>query len=176
MSRGKKIIINILILGITSFILLGRLGLFFTPLSAHENSERSINYGPSKVIHIENFKGGKYILGTYDKWISCDTVNRVGLIFWVAGSQPVGFENDTSKAVSYTWYSSAKDFRVYGIVNDNDVKKIEVTLSNGEVLTQTDFYEDLFLIRWKRKENLYFSAIRGYDEENRLIYEENTDS
>jgi hypothetical protein len=175
MSRIKKIIRNIVIIVILSFFTITQLGLHFTPLSAHESSERSINYGPSEVIHIEDFKNGKYILGKYDKWISCNTVNRTLLFFWSAGSQPVGFENDKTKKVCYTWLlTSYNNFRAYGIVNDKDVKKIEVTISNGEVLTQTDFYEDLFLLAWtsKGKENVYFRGIRGYDSEGNIVFEE----
>jgi sRNA-binding regulator protein Hfq len=152
-----------------------QLGLHFTPLAAHESSERSIHYGPSEVIHIEDFKKGKYILGKYDKWVSCDTVNRVWHFFWTAGNQPIGFENDKTKAVSYTWMlSSYNYFKAYGIINDKNVKRIEITLSNGEVLTQTDFYEDLFLLTLesKGKENVIFKAIRGYDAEDKLVYED----
>ena len=173
MSRIKKIIRNIFIIVILSFFIITRLGLHFTPLSAHESSERSINYGPSKVIHTEDFKGGKYILGKYDKWVSCDTVNRTLLFFWSAGNQPIGFENNKTKKVCYTWSASYDNFKAYGIINDNNIKKIEVTLSNGDVLTQTDFYEDLFLLTWKSKANEeYFKAIRGYDAKDKLVYEE----
>ncbi len=172
MSRVKKIIRNIFIIIILSFLITAQLGLHFTPLSAHESSERGINYGPSEVVHIENFRNGKYILGKYDKWVSCDTVNRTLYFFWTAGNQPIGFENDKTKKVCYTWSSSYNNYKVYGIVNDKSVKKIEVTLSNGNVLTQMDFYEDLFLIAWetKDKDNIYFKAIRGYDAANKLIY------
>lgn len=174
MSRIRKIIRNIFIIVILSFFIITRLGLHFTPLSAHKSSERSINYGPSEVIHIEDFEKGKYILGKYDKWVSCDTVNRVLLFFWSAGNQPIGFENDKTKKVNYTWSASYNYFHAYGIVNDKNVKKIEITLSNGNVLTQTDFYEDLFLLTCesKEKENMYFKAIRGYDAEGKLVFEE----
>ena len=174
MSRIKKIIRNIFIIVILSFLTITQLGLHFTPLSAHESSERSINYGPSEVIHIEDFKDGKYILGKYDKWVSCDTVNRTLLFFWSAGNQPIGIENDKTKKVCYTWSSSYYYFKAYGIINDKSVKKIEITLSNGNVLTQTEFYKDLFLLTWETKEkgNVYIKAIRGYDVEDKLVYED----
>ncbi len=174
MSRIKRIIRNIVIIVILSFFTITQLGLHFTPLSAHENLERSIHYGPSEVIHIEDFENGKYILGKYDKRVSCDIVNRALLFFWSAGS-PVGFENDKTKKVCYTWLlTSYNNFRAYGIVNDKNVKKIEVTISNGKVLTQTDFYEDLFLLAWtsKGKENVFFKGIRGYDSEGNIVFEE----
>jgi hypothetical protein len=161
-------IIIILLLFIVS-----RLGLHFTPLSAHLSSERGRNYGPSEVIHIEDFKNGKYILGKYDRWVSCNTVIKTGLFFWRVGGQTVGFENVKTEKVSYTWSSSSYDFKAYGIVNDADIKKIEVLLSNGEVLAQTDFYEDLFLLTWHsdEKETIYFNGIRGYDANGNIVFE-----
>ena len=151
-----------------------QLGLYITPLSAHENSERGLNYGPSKVVHIENFKKGKYILGKYDKWISCDTVNRALFFFWSPGGQTLGFENDKTKAVSYTWSGSEQLVIAYGIVNDNRIKKLEITLDNGDILTNKDFYENLFLITRKVKDNKFVAikTIRGYDSEDNIVYEE----
>lgn len=174
MSRTKKIIRNVIIIVIFSFLLAYQLGLYLTPLAAHENSERSINYGPSKVIHIEDFGKGKYILGKYDKWVSCDTVNRVWYFFWIAGNQPIGFENDKTKAVCSTWSASDQNFKAYGIVNDKNIKKIEITLNDGVILSQSNFYEDLFLMKWtlEKDRNQYFKAIRGYDSEDNIIYEE----
>lgn len=174
MSRRKKIFCNIFIIIILSLFIMSRLGIHFTPLSAHRSSEREIHYGPSEVIHIENFENSKYILGKYDKWVSCNTVNRTLFFFWTAGNQPMGFENDKSKKVSCTWSSSYNNIKTYGIVNDEDVKKIEVLYSDGEVLTQTDFYEDLFLIIWKSKEkkNVFIKAIRGYDASGNIVFEE----
>lgn len=173
-NRIKKVIRNIFIIIILSFFIINRLGLYLTPLSAHENSECSINYGPSKIIHIENFENGKYILGKYDKWVSCDTVNKVWFFFWCAGDQPEGFENDKTKAVSYTCLYSNRISKAYGIINDKNVKKIEITHSNGDILTQTDFYEDLFLFTWKTKgnQNEYIKAIRAYDFKNNIVFEE----
>ncbi len=177
MSRTKKIVRNMCIIIILLIFIVTRSGLYFTPLSAYESSERGIHYGPSEVVHIENFKNGKYILGKYDKWVSCNTVNKKWLFFWWAAGQPAGFENDKSKKVSYTWsssYNEYNDFRAYGIVNDTDIKKIEVLLSNGEVLTQTEFYEDLFLLKWNsdEKENIYFKGIRGYDSNGNIVFED----
>lgn len=43
------------------------------------------------------------------------------------------------------------------------------------VLSQTDFYEDLFLLTWESKKNNIVSlkAIRGYDSQGNILYEEN---
>lgn len=145
-----------------------------SPLSAHEHSERSIHYGPSEVVHIEDFDGGKYILGKYDKWVSCNSVNKSLFFFWRFGNQPTGFENDLTKAIDYTWGSSYMNYRAYGIINDSIVNKVEVTLSNGQTFTETVFYEDLFLFTWKsdKSGDWYLQSIRGYDSDNNIIYEE----
>ncbi len=171
MSRIKKIVRNICIITLLSLFIMSRLGLYFTPLSAHESSERGISYGPSKVIHIEDFENGKYILGKYDKWVSCNTLIKTWFFFWRANGN-VGFENVKTEKISYTWSSSYNNFKAYGIVNDADIKKIEVLLSNGEVLAQTDFYEDLFLLTWHsdEKETIYFNGIRGYDADGNIVF------
>jgi hypothetical protein len=172
MSRIKKIIRNIFIIVILFYLITILLGLHFTPLAAHESSERGLNYGPSEIIHIENYKNVKFILGKYDKWVSCDIVTRTLFFFWGSGGQSLGFENDETKKVCYTWSGHNQYISVYGFINDKSVKKIEVTLSNGEVLTQTNFYKDLFLLTWesKNKENMYVNAVRGYDIDDKLIY------
>ena len=174
MSRLNKVIRNILIIAGMLFLFFWRSGLYLSPLSAHEHSERSIHYGPSEVVHVEDFDGGKYILGKYDKWISCNTVNRELFFFWRFGNQPIGFENDKTKAVDFTWGGSYQNYKVYGIINDDKVKKIEITLDNGKVLTQTEFYDDLFLITWSSNvaENLNFIKIKGYDSGNNVLFEE----
>ena len=174
MSRFKKIVRNIIIIAILSFLFLKGTGLYLSPLSAHEHSERSIHYGPSEVVHVEDFNNGKYMLGKYDKWISCNTVNRKLFFFWAFGNQVTGFENDKTKAVVYSWGGSYKDYKLYGIINDNRVKKIKITLDNGETFTQTKFYEDLFLFTWKssNNENLNFKNIKGYDINDKIIFDE----
>ncbi len=180
MSRLKKILRNIIILAVIFFLYTRLFGLFLDPLTAHEHSERSIHYGPSEVVHVEDFDGGKYILGKYDNWVSCNTVHRVLFFLWRFGNQPIGFENDTAKAISYTWGTSSmvnsnQNHRVYGIINDDSIKKVEITLADGEILTQTDFYEDLFLITWKSSnsnDRWPIKIIRAYNSGNKIIFEE----
>ncbi len=174
MSRGKKLLRNMIVLGLLLYVFLNRSSLYLNPLSAHEDSERSIHYGPSEVVHIENFEGGKYVLGKYDKWVSCNMVSKVFFFLWGFGSDPTGFENDQTKAVDYTWAAINHNFKLYGIINDDRVKKIEITLGNGKVLIQTDFYDDLFLFTWRDTldEDWNFKNIRGYDANNNIIFEE----
>lgn len=174
MSRLRKVLRNIIILAILLFLFITRAGLYLSPLSAHENSERSIHYGPSEVIHVEDFDQGKYILCKYDKWVSCNTVNKSLFFFWRFGNQPIGFENDKTKALGYTWGMSEKHYNLYGIINDNRIKKVQITLRSGKILTQTVFYDDLFLFtgRTNNNEELYYMNIKGYDVDNNIIFEE----
>lgn len=173
MSRFKKIVINIIVLAALFFLFIITSGLYLSPLLAHEHSERSIHYGPSDVIHIEDFDDGKYILCKYDKWVSCDTVNRKLYFFWRFGNQPIGFENNKTKVIDYNWYSSGQNYKVYGIINDDRVNRIQVTLNNGGIYTQTEFYDNLFLLTWRLdNEDCCLKNIRGYDSNNNIIFED----
>lgn len=174
MSRNKKVLRNIVVLGILFFVFLKVTGLYLTPLSAHKNSERSIHYGPSEVIHIEHFDRGKYLLCKYDKWVSCNTVKRELLFFWRFGNQVTGFENDKTKALDYTWGMSSGNYKLYGIINNDKIRKIQITLNNGEIFTETEFYENLFLFTWKAdndNQSCDFNNIKGYDSNNNIICE-----
>lgn len=174
MSRRKKVIRNFIILIILSYLVGAVLGIRLTPISAHEFSERSIHYGPSEIVHIEDYEKGKFILSKYDNWVSCNTVDRALFFFWWLGKQPVGFQNDKSKSIKYTWGFADQYYKFYGIINDDKIKKVEITLSNGEILTQTKFYDSLFLLTWKSdsSEDIYSKIIRGYDANNNIILEE----
>lgn len=176
MSRMKIALKNIVIIITMFLIFIYFSGLYFTPLSAHESSERSIHYGPSEVVHIEDFEEGKYILGKYDKWVSCNTVNKQLLFFWGFGSQVTGFENDKTKTLDYSWSISHEYNKYYGIRNDVNINKVEITLKNGEIHTTTDFYNDLFIIAWKTSgdSDIYVKNIKGYDSFNNVIFEENS--
>lgn len=174
MTRVKKIVRNIIIIVALCFLFFIRSGLYLSPMSAHEHSERSIHFGPSKVVHVEDFDGGKYILGKYDKWVSCNTVNKALFFFWKFGSQVIGFENDKTKVLCYTWEGSYEGIRVYGIINDDKIKKVEITLNNGETFKTTKFYDDLFLFSCSsnNSDNLMLKNIRAYNSDDKVIFEE----
>lgn len=177
MSRNKKILRNILILLFIVFLSFPVTGLYLSPTSAHKASERSGHYGPSKVYHIEDFDGGKYFLCQYDKWASCNTVNRNLLFFWSFGNQVHGFEKDPSKAIDYTWGMTDEIYyKLYGIRNDKRIEKIEVSLKNGESFTTRKFYEDMFIFTWENKDSDYrylsFKTIKAYDKEGKIVYED----
>lgn len=177
MSRRKKALRNIVLIVILFFLFLNRTGLYLTPLSAHKNSERSAHYGPSKVVYIEDFEKGKYILGKYDKWVSCNTVNKHFSFFWSFGNQVHGFENDLTKAVDYSYGGNNEYYKWYGIRNNKDVSKVEITLYNGKVIETTDFYDDMFLVTWHAtsdddNDGLYIQNTRAYDSNNNVIFDD----
>ena len=174
MNREKKIIRNIILLIVSFFLFLRVAGLYLTPLAAHRASEKSIHYGPSQVVHIEDFVGGKSILGKYDKWISANTVNRSLFFFWRFGNGVIGIENDKTKEINYAYGMTGENAHYYGIINDEKIKRIEIVLENGEILNETEFYDDMFLLVGAGTNDNFprVSNIKGYDSEGNVIYEE----
>lgn len=170
MSRKKKLARNIVILIVLSILTFTR-GIYLTPIAAHRASERSIHYGPSKVIHIEDFDGGKYILCKYDKWISCNSVNRSLFFFWTFGNQVTGIEVDMEKPLDFTWSSSDVRSKFYGIINDNNIDKVELNLEDGTTFSQTEFYnDDMFLFTWEGEAGI--SGIKAYDSQGNILFED----
>ena len=149
MIRKKKIVRNVVILIVLSILSFNR-GINLTPIAALEASEKSIHYGPSKVIHIEDFDGEKYILCKYDKWISCNTVNRTMFFFWRFGNQVTGIEVNKEKPLNCTWGYTNDTNMLYGIINSSYINKVELYLEDGRTLSQTEFYDnDMFLFTWE---------------------------
>lgn len=135
-----------------------------------------MHYGPSKVVHIEDIPGGKLILAKYDRWVTCNPVNRTLLFFWTFGGGGAGHELSQSEPLDYGWGSADGRYRLYGIVNDKSIERVEIALTDGKVLSTTDFYDGLFLFAWEGSKNLdtYAKSVRGYDAEGRLMFEEET--
>lgn len=173
MTRKKKIIRNLIIIVILQYFSLIGIGLYIDPLKAHRDSERSLHYRPSEIVHTEDFPRGKYILGKYDRWFSCNTINRELGIFWTFGSGSGGRENDISKPMSYSWQGTQEDFILFGIVNDEKIEKVELTLNTDEVFIQEEFYDDMFLFVYTRPGGTNnYKFVRGYDGEGNMIYED----
>jgi hypothetical protein len=170
MSRKKKVVRNIIILIVLSILTFTR-GIYLTPIAAHEASERSIHYGPSKVVHIEDFDGGKYILCKYDKWISCNTINRTMYFFWTFGNQVTGIEVDKEKPLNFTWSHSNDRYKIYGIINDNNINRVELHLEDGTTLSQTKFYDDnMFLFTWEGESGI--GDVKAYDSQGNILFED----
>lgn len=170
MNRKKKVFRNILILIVLSILTFNR-GIYLTPMAAHKSSERSIHYGPSRVVHIEDFDGGKYILGKYDKWISCNTVNRFMFFFWTFGNQATGIDVDKTKPLDFSWGLSNDRNKLYGIINDKNINKVELYLEDGRSFTQTKFYDDdMFLFTWDGQSEI--SGFRAFDSQGNILFDD----
>ncbi|MCW3488933.1 hypothetical protein [Dethiobacter alkaliphilus] len=174
MNRKKQVLRNLVILFVVILFFMRLFALHLSPLSVLENAERSLHYGPSEVVHVEEHPGGKYILGRYDKWFSFYRIDRVYFFLWRLGGINIGNQIDLSESISYSGGATQSSQEIYGIINDNRIKKVEVLLTDGTVLSQAEFYDSMFLFtlqepyedKWKYKD------LRAYDSENNLIYEE----
>jgi hypothetical protein len=174
MSRNKKLIRNLVLIVLLIILYMNRTGLYFSPITAHERSERDLHYGPSEIIHVEDFDGDRYLLCQYDKWISCNVVKRRFFVFWSHGMNPVGFENDTYQKIDYSW-RGWEDYSIFwGSINDKDITKIELDLRDGSTMTETEFYDGLFVFSWKPEKLQIpaFTEVRGYNTEGELVFED----
>lgn len=118
MNRKRKILRNIIFIAIfICFALLS--GMFYLdPVAAYRGAERSVHYGPSEVVHVEDFPGGKYYLGKYDQWISCNIINRSLRVFWTSGSYVTGTEIKYDHPIFYEAQFGQPNARAYGIRHD----------------------------------------------------------
>lgn len=170
-NRMKKILRNIIIIGILIFIFLKSRGLYLNPISAYRNTERISHYGPSDIIHIEDSGKSIHILGKYDKWVSYTEVYRKLGFFWYSFGSSVTNEINLDEGITYTWTAYNGDFMIFGTINDKDIVKVELVFENGETHSQSDFYdEDIFSLKTKTYEETI--GIRGYDKDNNLIFEQ----
>ncbi|WP_097027182.1 hypothetical protein [Clostridium peptidivorans] len=150
----------------------------FSPIKAHEQSERTYHYGPSKIIKTIDLDGGKIYLCRYKDWFSANTVRR-GIINWHPGDQVSGTPIDYSKQVSYSWSGARIKgdimiIKTYGYVSD---PKITTILFEDEGKTNTSRYaldeSKMFIFYWnedmqKSKEKY----LKGLDRDGKVIYEE----
>lgn len=174
MTKIIKLIRNIGIIIILLILLIRIGGLHFSPVTAYEKTERSLHYGPSDIIHIEDIDGDKLILGKYDKWISFMPVKKEFIFFWKAGGHSLGMEIDDREILNY-WIGMTDDtYYCYGIINDQIVEEVEISLKDGRIFRGSDFYDDLFLIKWE-SENDYDGwrqiNVKAYDANGKVIFE-----
>ena len=87
---------------------------------------------------------------------------------------PVGFENDTYQKIDYSW-RGWEDYSIFwGSINDKDITKIELDLRDGSTMTETEFYDGLFVFSWKPEKLQIpaFTEVRGYNTEGELVFED----
>lgn len=150
-----------------------------SPTKVFEITERQFHNGPSEIVHIEDYKDGKQILAIYkDKWISCYTIENKYLFFWklaTGGGAVAILEVDSTIPVDYILSMTGEaSYKIYGVVNDKRIKRVEIEMSDGSLLNEDQFYDGrLFLILHENmvENRLDYEFIRGYDDDNQLIYE-----
>ena len=171
MSRIKKTLRNLIIIVALFCIFMITTGLRLTPIQAHKLSEKGIHYGPSKIVKVFNHGKYQHLLCKYDNWISCNTVDRTLFIFWAPGSQVTGVENNLDEALKYSESYSNRINIVYGIVNDENIEKVEVYTTEGNIIVNKDLYDNMFYFSWKSKGNTWgMKELRGYDKNGNQIY------
>lgn len=172
MSRIKKTVRNVVLIIVFVIVFLSFSTSRLTPLQAHRLSERSIHYGPSEVVEIFDHGDYQHILCKYDRWVSCNTVNRALLVLWTPGDQPTGFEKDLSEDINYSGSFSNEVNNIYGVVNNSEITKVELHVSSGRVLVQDELYDDLFYFSWESDGSEWgIEKIIGYNDEDVKIYE-----
>jgi hypothetical protein len=155
---------------------------------AHELSESSFHYGPSKIVREVPFDSNTVVfLGTYKKWFSADTSLKKGSR-WFPGGGVGGMEIDNSKPLTYSWEVSQIDKKLrlakwYGYVSDPQIKTVVLNIDvkkdahtvpgNEKVLTQTIKEDRMFLFLWNEgDQQSVWKSIQGLDQAGKLIYEQ----
>jgi len=154
----------------------------FSAMKAHEFSEKTMHYGPSKIIKEVDLKNRKVYLCRYKNWISADVVDK-RLIKWHSGSSLFGYPIDYTKKVSYTWGTAGaydkKDslLRVIGYVNDPAITTMILEAhkeksSNIETLKYKLDDSHMFIFVLTDKKATYLpSTIKGVDKDGKIVYE-----
>lgn len=150
----------------------------FSPIKAHESSERTYHYGPSEIIKTIDLDKRKIYLCRYKDWFSANTVEK-GFIKWYPGDQVAGEPIDYSKQVSYSWSGSSISekemiMKVYGYVNDPKITTISFEGKNKEDTLTYDLDESRMFIFYWNEGNRNFRAkyLKGLDSEENVIFEE----
>lgn len=150
----------------------------FSPLKAHELSERTYHYGPSKIIKEIDLGKQKVYLGRYKDWFSADTVKKE-LIKWYPGDGVGGTLIDSSKQVSYSWSGSGTNnnemvMKVYGYVSDSKI--VAMQIEGEDKISSTKYQLDesrMFIFYWNEdnKQNKTKYLV-GLDKNGKVIYKE----
>lgn len=152
----------------------------FSPIKAHQLSERTFHYGPSQIIREIDLDGGIIYLCRYKDWFSADTV-RKGFIKWYPGSGVGGAPIDYSKKISYYWGNSQikgdiSIMKFYGIATDPSISTVTLDIDEKgipETLKYTLNSNRMFIFYWSEKEhNYHFRYLRGLDSSGKVLSEQ----
>lgn len=149
----------------------------FSPLKAHQISERTFHYGPSKIVKTIDLSGGKIYLCKYKDWFSADTVKK-GLVRWYPGDNVGGSPIDYSKQVSYSWGNShikkeISIMTIYGYVSDPNISVMVLERESGATTLRYNLDKSkMFIFNWNENEHKYkIKYLRGLNKKGKVIYE-----
>ncbi|MBL4937851.1 hypothetical protein JK636_19265 [Clostridium sp. YIM B02515] len=150
----------------------------FSPVRAHEQSERTFHYGPSKIIKTIDLDKQKIYLCKYKDWFSADTVKK-GIVKWYPGDNVDGTPIDYSKQVSFTLSGSSNKqnkmiMKVYGCVNNPEINTILLVEENEANTSRYDLDESkMFIFYWEEdSEKHKVKYLKGLNKDGKIIYEE----
>ena len=181
MNKLQKTILNLFAVVILFFSFSKVVGLSFSPMAAFKAKEKTLLYGPSEVVKIEDFNNDKYLLGKYDDWFSATKIERIALVFWKANSFTYGIEINRDIAVNIQSYVEEDGEQIiytyFGIINDDKIKSLILTLNSGETLEINEFYDDMFIENNSVNSNFlhledYEFSIKALDKNNKIIFED----
>lgn len=149
----------------------------FTPLVAHEQSERSGHYGPSTIVKTIVIPGGRIYLCRYKNWFSADLIKK-GIVKWYAAGGSWGKEIDFTEQLTYNWdYVRYRDkegvSKIYGYVNDPNITMLSAIAADGSDPLKYDLDERrMFIFYWVGVDGTYkYKTLRGFDRSGKIIYE-----
>lgn len=183
MNRFKKILINIAVILLLSFVFVSSNNLSITPISAFESFEKKHHYGPSQIKHQISYNGKNYFLAKYDKWFSMTIIDRNLLLFWSNSSASIGNEINKNEAVNIQLGATQKNeeivYQYFGVVNDSNISRIEIKQKSGDIIEINEFYDNMFIyvnsFKTKGQSSKYFEyldyKLSAYDKNNNVVYE-----
>ncbi|MGP4108497.1 DUF5044 domain-containing protein [Virgibacillus sp. L01] len=160
-----------------------------SPIKAHEQSERTYYYGPSKIVEDIDLGSVHIYLGKYKDWFSANMVVRRTGIFWRPGSGVGGREIKQEQDITHSWSGSSikEDYmlmKFYGIVTNPEITEVELDVVEGydrkekiskdQIRTFSYELEDhrMFLFHWNGQEHEYRRlSLRGLDQSGNVVYE-----
>jgi len=172
-KRLRGIVRNVLLIIVLLFALIRTLGYYIRPENLFRDSELSLNYGPSEIVHREkDSQGNIYILSKYGKNFYLASLKNQFKFLYSIGSQSI-MENQGRDIEIGLNYSKNREEKVtlYGLVNNGDIVEVEVSIGGKKILID-EFYEDMFL-KILRTEDYQGVGIKGFNQEGELLFEEN---
>lgn len=149
-----------------------------SPLKEHEKAEKSLYYGPSKIIKTIDLGNEKFYLCRYKDWFSMDSVKK-GMFFWHTSDIAMGVPIDYSKQVSYTHSGSGINdneirYEFFGYVNDPKLTTISLTEKDGKNIANYNLDENrmFFITCNDNSKDSKIANLKGTDKEGKIIYEE----